>query len=628
MIKIANWLLLIPFAGIFATVFVIDPTLGNGIVSGKYFWFILCMGFVTIGALFSYFLGKKKVHYTMGDLLLLILVVFGVAFTSIQNGSLTTRPLLLLLLLILYFCFRVFLSQQRKYVLVLVVLLILTGFVESVWGLKQLYGYSASQHQLFKTTGSFYNPGPYAGYLAVLFPLAFYAFLLGQRNIQDPNKQRQIVWKIITGVAGVSLVSILLILPATMSRASWLAAAGGSLIVLLYCFADRWTVYYKKHNKLFITLSLVVVMFLGAALAGIYFLKKDSADGRALMWKVSLRIIPEYPLGVGLGNFPGVYGQGQIDYFLSGEGTEEEEHIAGNPEYAFNEYLQIAIEWGVVPFVFFLVIIGRSIYIAFKRRKIGLLSSLVALLIFASMSYPFSVLPFLIVLVFLLSAIETGENMSKSFYPELDSGSPEKLQRSNFPDWLSCTIILICILVSGFCMFRYYPVYQAYKSWNKARVYHNVSMSKEAASTYEILYPLLNDQVQFLFEYAQNLSRAERYEESNAVIAKALRISCDPMFYNVMGKNYQAMKEYDLATQYLRKSCYLVPNRLYPYYLLAKLYQEMGEVEKMKEVAAIVLTKEPKVDSRAVMEMREEMEKIIREEDMEKNTNFASAEYQ
>lgn len=55
----------------------------------------------------------------------------------------------------------------------------------------------------------------------------------------------------------------------------------------------------------------------------------------------------------------------------------------------------------------------------------------------------------------------------------------------------------------------------------------------------------------------------------------------------------------------------IVPNRIYPYYLLMKLFIETGDMEKAQENAKIVLTKEPKVQSTAVSEMREEAERIM-----------------
>jgi len=82
------------------------------------------------------------------------------------------------------------------------------------------------------------------------------------------------------------------------------------------------------------------------------------------------------------------------------------------------------------------------------------------------------------------------------------------------------------------------------------------------------------------------------------------------MLYNIIGKNYQALKEYDRAEICFIKATNITPNRLYPFYLLTKLYHEMGLQNKVNEMASIVETKEPKVHSSAVEEMREEVRKL------------------
>ncbi|MBC5633816.1 O-antigen ligase domain-containing protein, partial [Parabacteroides sp. N37] len=53
--------------------------------------------------------------------------------------------------------------------------------------------------------------------------------------------------------------------------------------------------------------------------------------------------------------------------------------------------------------------------------------------------------------------------------------------------------------------------------------------------------------------------------------------------------------------------------RLYPYYLLAKLYAEPAfyQADKFRAAAGAVLTKEPKVESSAIREMRTEIKKIL-----------------
>ena len=49
--------------------------------------------------------------------------------------------------------------------------ILIVGFVEAIIGLGQLYGFFPSGHYLFKTTGTFLNPGPYGGFIALMFPL-------------------------------------------------------------------------------------------------------------------------------------------------------------------------------------------------------------------------------------------------------------------------------------------------------------------------------------------------------------------------------------------------------------------------------------------------------------------------
>ena len=81
----------------------------------------------------------------------------------------------------------------------------------------------------------------------------------------------------------------------------------------------------------------------------------------------------------------------------------------------------------------------------------------------------------------------------------------------------------------------------------------------------------------------------------------------------IIGKNCQALGEYEEAEAWFIRSTHRLPNRIYPYYLLAKLYAEHPEVfprEKLEWAARMVMEKEAKVESTAIRQMREEMEKI------------------
>ena len=497
--------------------------------------------------------------------------------------------------------------------MLLLSIIILTGIIEAIWGMMQLYDLRSSQHSLFKITGSFFNPGPFAGYLAVIFPLALH-FLLESDNRHSPVKSdnkirtffsflQPLIYKWLGGIA---CIAIILVLPASMSRASWLAAIAGSIVVLvrpkkgIAVLNKNYFSFKKKGVKIFV--FIMVFCLTVVAFTGIYYLKKDSADGRMLTWKVSLTAIVQNPLGVGLGNFPSAYGEVQAAYFASGNASEAEEYLAGNPEYGFNEFLQIGIESGIVSLLLFigmLVCAFRGLVVA---KHWGVMGALVALLVFACFSYPFSVLPFLLIFVFLLA-------MSSAFSAQNRHNSEDK--KSAFIRSIRVICVpSVCMIFTLICLWKQYPVYGAYKFWKSNQVYYQSGMYKEVVQNYEPLYHYLDDQIKFLFEYGRSLSMTEQPEKSNIVLHRAMQISCDPMLYNIMGKNYQALKKYDLAEENFRKASLIVPNRIYPYYLLMLMYVDAGDKKKAKAAARIVLTKEPKVMSTAVEEMRKEAKQI------------------
>ncbi|MDR2027316.1 MAG: O-antigen ligase family protein [Prevotellaceae bacterium] len=482
---------------------------------------------------------------------------------------------------------------------------VITGLVEAIWGLMQLYGFTYSQHNLFKITGSFFNPGPYSGWLAMVFPMALGYMIFNRKGHKITqslfNRIRATSVKIL---GTLTVLCISTILPSAMSRASWLAALGGCAFVgIIYGLKNKKvTDYFKRHRKRVFILLLIAFTLMIVVFAGLFLLKKDSALGRVFTWKISLQTIVKHPFGVGLGNFSGSYGNVQAEYFASGAGNEREKYIAGGAEYAFNEYLQICIETGIIPFLIFFTFVIYVLVIGIRNKNILPAGSLVSLLIFASISYPFNVLPFVIAFVF-LSAFCMADNNN------------DKPHKKLYPKFV-IRAFLITVPVSFVLLFKFssfnFQFYYAYKYWKLTTMLHYNSMHREAAVEYAMQYPYLQDELDFLLEYSISLSRSEQYRKSNEILRQAMQISCAPMLYNIMGRNYQALKQYELAEQCFKKAANLVPNRLYPHYLLAKLYNEMGLKDKAETETNVVLTKTPKVESMAVEEMREELRELLR----------------
>lgn len=506
---------------------------------------------------------------------------------SMLSGVCVLAGLLLSRNLGLYFCMAVSWS------------LILLGCLEAIWGLCQLYGFTFSRHSLYALTGSFFNPGPYSGYLAMVLPIGLHQWLVCKKGEEilrqaqyDKYNLRNIVWWGKRIASGGVILLILCVLPAGMSRSAWLAAGISSLWVY-GCHAgwgERIRNIWWLHKQRIIAGVVGILCF--SILAGFLFftLKPDSARGRLFMWKITCHAIAEKPLlGYGSGNFAAAYGDAQEAYFAAGDYAPWEERVAGSPEYAFNEYLRVAVELGIPLALCLLAVVIVCLYVGIKKERYGICGAILSLMVFSFSSYPLQLPVFVVTSIALLLACILGNGRW---------------------EWLGLAILSATI--GGLRLKSDMRTEQACREWMNARVLYNSGAYKSTEKDYARLYPLLKDRATFLFEYGHGLHKQQKFEASNRILKEALKRSSDPMILNILGKNSQQSGDYLAAEDWFIRSTHRLPGRIYPYYLLAKLYAEPGfrQPEKLREMRLIVLTKEPKVNSTAVRQMREELKKI------------------
>lgn len=223
----------------------------------------------------------------------------------------------------------------------------------------------------------------------------------------------------------------------------------------------------------------------------------------------------------------------------------------------------------------------------FWHLLILLLVPSLTVLVFAFSSYPMQIPGFAVTFYFLLAACVIGRSKIMLLF-----------------------FISIIILLGTY--YWKYNQYDACKNWYRSKMLYNIGAYQSAKEEYETLYPELKNRGAFLFEYGYCLHKLKQYDSSTKVLKEAMEHSNDPMILNIIGKNYQASGKYEKAEESLIRSTHRLPGRIYPYYLLAKLYAELEyqQPEKLRNVVELVLTKEPKIQSTAVREMREEVKKL------------------
>ena len=421
---------------------------------------------------------------------------------------------------------------------------------ESVLGIMQLLGIAVSHNSMCPMTGGFANSGPYGGFLAVCIAVVFAAAWKWRDsgNLYD----RILFWlSSVSGCLGI------VVLPASMSRTGFVA-----LLVSAVAFAlidTESKSYFKSHKWL--PLSVVAVAFVVGA--GAFCLKKDSALGRFHIWEMELLAIADKPLtGHGFGKALGAYGDAQAEYFETEERGQERVRIAGCPEYAFNEYLRMGMEFGILGLLLSVavIVLGTTMLC---RSDSSLTFGLVAWGTFAMASYPLAVWQLRLLLgVFLGAAV--GLNMKVGKRTRL-------ILASTF------------IVIATGLMLIWLPENRQRKyaegKWLEERRFTNFGIFDGMADRLAILYPQLRRNFRYLYDYGYALHKECRYEESNVILREGALISSDPMFYNIIGKNHEALGDYELVERNYIHAHNMVPSRLYPYILLMEMKERQGNTE-------------------------------------------------
>ena len=417
---------------------------------------------------------------------------------------------------------------------------------QEVYGIMQLLGFRHSLHHLYPVTGSFYNPGPFGCFLSLTFPLALAEALHGRPLLRY------------LAMAVILLDAILL--PMSLSRTAWIAAALGSIII----FLPEITTLFRRR-KILLPLSILALILLSSSL---FYLKANSSHGRLLMWKVAITAVDSRPFsGVGPECVAGAYGEAQERYFSLPDHThtpsqaaaqrlQKEILVADAPDFVFNEYLQTAIAhgWGVALLLILLLL--SAFLTAFSCRNLPIAGCVVAAMTVMMASYPFQ-----------------------------------------FP--LSSAVIAL-ILVTAFLSTTMIDI----------RIIGSV-----AAMTLLLILcqPVDRMEINQTFGIGLSLHKAGKWERSNKVLMEFLPHTADPMPLNIIGKNWQQLGHPDSAAYYLNRAATRCPNRLYPHYLLMKLYADSASFSPSKALreASILLNMNIKVSSPATDDMRGEARLLI-----------------
>ncbi len=522
--------------------------------------------------------------------LLIIFIFLGSVFlTSEKFVDATDSPKYNFIVVVLSFIVAfIAISQKRITFYVIKNKAILWGlsiiyFLQACFGLFQFAGWFPSNHSKFATTGSFDNPAGFAAVLSMGFPIGL--FLLAKAKTVEKY------------LAASGLLAISLSVFLSGSRTGMLAIITSSVIFLIFKTNGISKFRQLRYYKL-LTVLIMVCFVTSASI--LYQQKKDSANGRLLIWKVSSEMIKDKPVfGHGYGSFQAKYMDYQAEYFKNNPNSKFE-LLADNVKHPFNEFIKVAVEFGLIALVIILLFILFVLWkiIKSKDENRGLvLSGLVAFLVLACFSYPLQYIAFWLLLAFYLSI----------FLPS------KEIKIKNTP-----ILIITRSVIVMFCMFFLLLVYRQIRAEIKWKTIAMSSLSgntEEMLPEYERLYSLssIKQNPFFLYNYGAELNFVGRFDKSIDILSECQHRFNDYDLQMLLADNYYKKSELDKAVQLYQYASNMIPCRFLPLYQIFEIYRKAGQIDMTKKYANEIINKKVKIPSMTVNSIKAEAEEYLEE---------------
>ena len=440
----------------------------------------------------------------------------------------------------------------------------------SFQGLAQYEELILSRHIAFPITGSFENPAGFVAVLCLLFPYPL--FLCFQKSF---SKRLRLSFMFSCFITFLTIVL-------SESRSGTLSVF--STVIVMSVIESKVVNYLKSHRKFLVSLFIVFII----SIYGLYILKKDSADGRILIWNICWDIFCERPfIGHGIYGFQTVYMDYQAAYFVKHPNSSYM-MLADNVIHPFNEWIKIAVNFGIIGLLMitvFVFLLCRNL-LQFRGRfaSIGL-SILVSVIILGTFSYPFHY-----ALVCFLTSLVIVFSFSLSSYMKVVSSSPFRILLSSF-----LCVVLIVVLRMMLLDIKWAEIYR-----------HSLDgQSEKMLSHYASMMPEMKYNPLFLYNYSVELNYSNRYKESQEIAKRCKALYNDYDVQLLIADNYANMVMLFQALSTYRHASNMIPCRLVPLEAMMSLYLNLSDTVHATQIAQEILSKQIKVPSEEVIAIRD-----------------------
>ena len=554
--------------GIFLVIFCISIflfTRSNGYNILPFSNNIMLYLYSVIGSIVILYLSTSRIKLKAIDILCLVYFIYNLLWLLVTSKTKNIETIYLFFFLaMLYINIRNISSIYYKYILYSFPFIVISHFIYYIC-CENPYYFLYEHKGVF--TGFLHNSGLWGEFVAMT--------LICNIGLIHLNKKSK---KTSTLLIFVSFI-VSFMLYESDSRASWLSFAIGILT-----FFSPLIIKHLPKSIIIRTGSLLILICLCTYLiSGLYSYKKDSADGRILIWKISLEMVKDKPiLGYGFDGFRKNYMNYQAAYLQEKQLPETINNLADDNHHAFNEFLRIIIEQGIIGVIIlfiFLTTIGYTIYkykLYIDTVSRTIISCLTALLFFSFFSYPLSTFHINALIVILLAGLACSSQDTPIW----------KLQIRSISLIIPYSIIFF---ISSVYLFSYSKANSDWLNTLKG-VYTNDNILEEARKK-------LSGNPYFLSTYGKYLNKKKRYSKAASILSQSIKEY--PSYYTVMelGISYKAQKKYTEAMHCFYKAMHMIPHKIKPLYFMMELYYDQKDYKSAIQLSNRILCKQPKIRS-------------------------------
>lgn len=500
----------------------------------------------------------------------------------------------LLSVISLSYCLRAgLLTQERIYSGLLVI-----GLIHVFCVFAQRMGFIEPESSMYPVTGACDNPNVTAMYLAGCVPL------IVQRLRSSDRKVAYVLFLFL------ALFAVVLL----RCRTAYIGLAVEAAVFFLFSSKDSRIKGFsllknsegdnsKIHSSIGkVFLAVVALLVVSVAAVRMYQMKRDSADGRLLVWKVSASMIAEHPVGCGYGLFPKHYNLRQAEYFHEEHGTETERRNASFVYMAYNDFLEHGVEGGVIGMLFlagFYVLIIKDPPLPSKGGRC-LSAVLYAFAVMSLVNFVVAGIQTWLLVICCAAVVAAGS--SRADEPEeVSSGHSLLLQR------LVSVALVVFVLMLSVITGR-----MTYAQYHLGRIEERMSAGEAVNdSVFADLEKYIYSSEAFWRLRAHGLMRTGDYGQATPCIDNAMRYTAAPQLCYMAHRCLSELGREADGIGYINEVYHTQPTLLMPKLILMRYHDSMGDTITATRYANEIVNTEAKVSDRKTAAIVREAEMYL-----------------